>query len=126
LQIHAFRGKPVVTDRSQPFGLSPSADTIGITIMDEVELPPALLVRHFGAPGAGDGYKVSGQYVFSSQSREPFVVHDWKGTSLWEGGLPQPSVFWRTEEPAEFAISTRDQDTDEFKQWLNSRLGIEK
>jgi hypothetical protein len=50
--------------------------------MGEVQVAPALIVRRFGLPGPGDDYKVSGEYVFIDQNGEPFVVHDWKSTSL--------------------------------------------
>ena len=104
------------------FRLAPSTDTTGITIMSEIEVAPALLVRRFGAPAAGDGYKVSGEYVFVDSAGEPFVVHDWKSTNLWEKELLSPEQFWASQEPAELCVSSRDQETGEFERWFLARL----
>jgi len=104
------------------FKLSPSADTSGITEMGEAEVPPARLVRRFGTPSRGDGYKVSGEYVFVDSDGEPFVVHDWKSTSLWDESFPTSEEFWAGEEPQELSVSTRDLDTEGFERWLLDRL----
>jgi hypothetical protein len=107
------------------FKLSPSTDTTGITEMGEVEVPPALVVRRFGAPSEGDGYKVSGEFVFVDRNGEPFVVHDWKATSFWDERFPSAEDFWASEEPEELSVSTRDLDTAEFEQWFLEQLGQE-
>ena len=51
--------------------------------MGEIEMVPRSIVRRFGPPARSNGYKVSGEYVFTDQDGQPFVVHDWKSTSLW-------------------------------------------
>ena len=104
------------------FKLSSSTDTTGITGMGEVEIPPALVVRRFGAPSEGDGYKVSGEFVFVDHNGEPFVVHDWKSTSLWDESFRSPEHFWSSEEPEELIISTRDVGTAEFENWFLQQL----
>ncbi|HEV3436312.1 MAG TPA: hypothetical protein VG122_03070 [Gemmata sp.] len=105
------------------FKLSPSTDAMGVTTMGEIEVAPALIVRRFGPPAYWDGYKVSGQYVFTDQKGKPFVVHDWKSTSLWEAGYLTPDEFWASDEPQELCISTHDLDTAAFKQWFFEQLG---
>ena len=90
--------------------------------MGELEVEPARLVRRFGRPSDSDGYKISGEYVFSNDKGQPFVVHDWKSTSQWESGLMSPEEFWASGEPQEFCIATRDLDTAEFEQWLLDQL----
>lgn len=106
------------------FRLDNTVDTIGTGYMGEVEVPPALIVRRFGPPDrGGDEYKESGRYVFIDEVGEPFVVHDWKATSLWEEGYPTPEQFWAREKPEEFFISSRDRDVSEFSRWFLSRLG---
>jgi hypothetical protein len=62
------------------FTFSPSTDPIGITGMGELEVPPASIIRRFGQPAEGDGYKLSGEFVFVDGAGEPFVIHDWKST----------------------------------------------
>jgi hypothetical protein len=108
------------------FKLWPSTDTTGITEMGEVEVPPALIVRRLGPPSDGDGYKVSGQYVFADGNGEPFVVHDWKSTNLWDEDFPTPEELWASEEPQELSVSTRDLNTAEFEQWFLDQLGWEQ
>ncbi len=105
------------------FKLSPTTDTIGTTEMGEIEVAPALIVKRFGPPGAGDDYKVSGEYVFADQNGEPFVVHDWKSTSLWDEDFPTPEELWASEEPEELSISSRDLETGEFERWFLEQLG---
>jgi hypothetical protein len=107
------------------FTLSPSTDTTGVTTMGEVEVPPAMIVQRFGPPSPSDEYKVSGQYVFVNQAGEPFVVHDWKATSLWDERFPTPETFWASREPEELCIATRDLDTGEFERWFLKQLGLE-
>ena len=104
------------------FTLSPSTKTTGITTMGEIEVAPARIVRRFGPPAPGDGYKVSGEFVFVGENDELFVVHDWKSTSLWEEDLLPPKVFWAGEEPQELNIGSRDVDTTAFEQWFLQQL----
>lgn len=106
------------------FKLEPKADTVGITGMGEIEVPPALLVQRFGLPGPGDGMKTSGEYVFVDEQGQPFVVHDWKATSLWDEGLATPEDYWASWEPDELTISSRDSDTQDFEKWLLGSLGL--
>ncbi len=104
------------------FTLKPNADTIGITGMGEIEVSPAAVVKRFGPPATGDGLKISGEYVFVDGDGQPFVVHDWKATSLWAEGYPSPGEYWTMVEPDELTISTRDIDTREFEGWFLAQL----
>ena len=104
------------------FKLDPSADTIGVTGMGEIEVPPALLVKRFGSPGSGDGFKTSGEYVFVDLDGRPFIVHDWKATSLWDSEFPTPEEYWASRVPEELTISTRDLATHDFQEWLLAQL----
>ncbi len=104
------------------FKLAPSADTNGVATMGDIEVAPAQVVRRFGRPADSDGYKVSGEYVFTNDDGQPFVVHDWKSTSLWESGLLTPDEFWACEEQQEFCIATRDLDTADFEAWFLRQL----
>jgi hypothetical protein len=104
------------------FKLSSSADTIGTTIMGEVEVPPFLVVQRFGQPSTRDGDKVSGEFVFVDHADEPFIVHDWKSTSQWDERFPTPEEFWTSEEMEELCISTRDSDVAVFRQWFLEQI----
>jgi hypothetical protein len=87
-----------------------------------VEFPPAQIVARFGPPRAGDGYKISGEYVFADAEGRVFALHDWKSTSLWEAGLPTPDEFWASPAPAELSLSSRDLPTADFEAWLHTEL----
>lgn len=93
--------------------------------MSEIEIPPAAVVRCFGSPRPSDGYKISGEYVFTDIEGEPFVVHDWKSTSLWNAEFPTPEEFWSSEEPDELSVASRDRDTAEFEHWFLSQIRID-
>jgi hypothetical protein len=104
------------------FKLSPNYDTIGVTQVDEIEVAPVFVVRRFGSPTKGDGYKVSGEYIFVDLNGKPFIVHDWKSTSLWDKHFPDPEEFWASFDPVELSISSHDLDTEEFKSWFFQQL----
>jgi hypothetical protein len=105
------------------FKLSPGADTLGIAETGQIEIAPAIVVRRFGPPQPGsDGYKVSGEYVFTDNHGRTFVLHDWKATSLWDPELDSPEQFWASPEPAELSVSSRDPGTIEFERWLLAEL----
>lgn len=105
------------------FTLSPHLDTVGITGMGELEVSPSEIVRRFGAPGRGDDFKVSGEFVFSDAQGRAFVVHDWKATNLWDPSFPSPAAFWASTEPTELSISTADLETAEFARWFLAEVG---
>jgi hypothetical protein len=107
---------------SPAFELAPCANTVGIIIVGEIDVAPALLVRRFGLPLNSDGYKISGEYVFVDKDGRPFVIHDWKSTSLWDKTFPTPEQFWANGQPEELSIGTRGLDPTEFKRWLFKQL----
>ena len=77
--------------------LAPDADTNWTCRLDEIRVAPRRLVAVFGPPAKVDGYKVSGEYVFSDAAGSVFTVYDWKSTTLYEdyvvncvAGIPTP------------------------------------
>ena len=58
---------------------SQDVDLDGITIMGEVTLVPAAIVKRFGQPSPGDEYKISGEYAFVNE-REGSVSYCMTGT----------------------------------------------
>ena len=102
---------------------SQNADLDGITIMGETTLVPADVVKRFGPPTSGDGYKISGEYAFLNEKDEAFVLHDWHSTNLMYDTAPTPEEFWAGTEPVEFSISSMDLDVAAFVRWLRSEVG---
>jgi len=101
---------------------SQDVDLDGITIMGEVTAAPAAVVRLFGPPSPGDGYKISGEYAFVNDGGEAFVLHDWMYTNLCSEDGPTPEEFWAIKEPLELSISSLDLDTAEFAKWVQQQL----
>jgi hypothetical protein len=102
---------------------SQDVDLDGITIMGEVTVAPAVVVKRFGRPSPGEGYKISGEYAFTNDRGEAFVLHDWLCTNLYhhEDGLT-PEAFWAMADPFPLSISSLDLDTSEFAAWLQNEL----
>jgi secreted protein with Ig-like and vWFA domain len=110
------------------FKLDPDADINHTGRLARVMLPPRRMVDVFGPPGDADGYKVSGEYVFTDPDGNVFTVYDWKATSLFDDGLeqgeessyPTPEEFWGNWNPDELNIGGREGagDVQAFKRWL--------
>ena len=101
---------------------SQDVDLDGITIMGEVMAAPAAVVRLFGKPSPGDGYKISGEYAFVNDRGEAFVLHDWMYINLCSEDGPTPEEFWAIEEPLELSVSSLDLDSADFANWLQQQL----
>jgi hypothetical protein len=101
---------------------SRDVDLDGITIMGEVTAAPASIVKLFGPPSPGDGYKISGEYAFVNHRGQAFVLHDWLCTSLYDSSGPTPELFWASGDPFEFSVSSMDLDISEFAAWLQNEL----
>lgn len=87
-----------------------------------VRLVPSKLIKMFGPPLSGDGYKVSGEYVFKSEDGKPFTVYDWKQTTLYDQENLYTNVgFWMLDKEMEFSIGGKDMnDYHDFYKWIKS------
>ncbi|MBI1325907.1 hypothetical protein GC170_22330 [bacterium] len=101
---------------------SEDADLDDITIMGEVVAAPGAVVRRFGKPSPGEGYKISGEITFTNDAGEAFVLHDWLATNLYHPEGPTPESFWASEEPAGLSVSSLDLDISIFSEWLAEQL----
>lgn len=113
----------------------PNADIFGTSMIEEVEVAPARLVRALGAPHRrADGYKVSGLYCFveptatsgaiSSDGIHVFTVYDWKATSLYNEELPSPLAFWNSKDRVCLSIGSNCDNVTDFKRWLLEKVGL--
>jgi hypothetical protein len=76
----------------------------------------------FGHPRPGDGYKVSGEFVFADAAAEVFTIYDWKATSLYFGSCaPTPEEFWTNDEPFDFSVGATA-DAGRFLDWLVGKV----
>lgn len=109
------------------FELNQTADAAGTHRIGEIQLPPKRLVDVFGMPGEGDGYKVSGLFVFSDTAGNIYTVYDWKATSLYDDGMEPgdeeyaitPDDFWSNWNPDSLQIGgTENCDLEAFRSWL--------
>jgi hypothetical protein len=97
----------------------------GTCLQGYVVLKPAALVRRFGEPQEGDGYKVSGEYIFEDSKGNIYTLYDWKSTTLYdcEAAL-RPSELWASEELFKFNIGGSGAWTNwqDFKTWIANEL----
>ena len=100
-------------------------DDAGTSLVEEVELAPAFLVSRFGPPMRGDGYRVTGRYLFSDGVGGLFTVYDYKSTSSYFGddeGALEPEEFWESDDDQEFSVGGHGDYLDgsamSFVAWL--------
>jgi hypothetical protein len=113
------------------YQLTPDTNVVRTSYLDEVSVPPRRLVDVFGPPAGGDGYKVTGMYVFTGPKGDVFTLYDWKATSQFDDGLepgeeaalPTPDEFWGNWHPEPLHIGGRSaRRVAAFKQWLLAKL----
>lgn len=104
------------------FTLTPYTQIIGTTAITKILLPPKFFLDHFGTPQTDDNYKVSGQYIFTNEKGELFVIYDWKATTLYHGensGVSTPEKFWKSYKLEDFLIGGRhNSNPKDFIKWL--------
>lgn len=106
------------------YTLNNMADPSGTSLMDTVRVAPARLVKIFGMPAECDEYKVSGRYVFVSDSGQIFTVYDWKETNLYDDkSAPSPAQYWSFEKDMRIHIGGKDK-SDDFKMWLEKKIKL--
>ena len=115
--------------------INKSIDTelaIGTHYQSEINIAPKKLTETFGWPNSGDGYKVSGEYLFKSAKPVPnncsncdiFTLYDWKWTTWYDKDNPYtPKQFWKLDKPIRFNIGGKSkQYIDNFKKWIKSTV----
>lgn len=100
------------------FKLDQSANANMTSLQGYVTVAPAMLVKLFGAPGPGDDYKVSGEYLFTDEFGHVFTLYDWKHTSLYDDCTLSPKSFWASEVPYEFHIGAHVSDVSMFAEFI--------
>lgn len=66
------------------FKLSPHISIDGTYLIGNISISPQKLIRCFGQPLSGDGYKVTGEYHFEGPNDSVFTLYDWKyGYDIW-------------------------------------------
>ena len=100
------------------YKLNPDADINGTHLIGRIETRYESLAKAFGNPLESDGYKVSGEWIFSDEDGGVFTIYDWKATDLYDKDLPSVDQF--REYPAyEFNIGGHSQkDLEDFKRWV--------
>lgn len=82
------------------------ADINGTSLKGHVTANYNKLVKLFGEPMESDGYKVSGEWVFTDDDGNVFTLYDWKSTELYDDELPSVKQFRRQTE-ATFNVGGR-------------------
>jgi len=105
------------------FKINKQADTTKTTEQGRIEISPKRLTEVFGQPSVSDGYKTSGQYVFTSESGDVFTLYDWKSTSLYDDEMVSPEEFWDEIGQVDLEIgATSKNGVQEFKSFLEKSV----
>lgn len=96
--------------------------TAGTSKIGNVDLIPNKIVLKFGNPIIGDGWKVSGQYVFETNKKEPITLYEWKWTTSYDKSNPfSPKGFWMLDKPIKFSVGGHSKSNFyDFEQWIKS------
>lgn len=89
------------------FTHNPNVNSSGTSLQGYVRVAPAELVEMFGEPGEGDEYKVSMEYTFKGSDGSVVTLYDWKATSLYDEGCPDPKDFRGDTAPNQFHVGAR-------------------
>lgn len=104
------------------FKLDNYADPIGTSLKNYVEASYEDLEYLFGTPTISDDYKVSGEWVFTSEDGDVVTLYDWKETSLYDSGLPSVEEF-RTRNNICFHVGANSgMAAYDFIAWLEEKL----
>lgn len=105
------------------FQLNPEANINGTSLQGYVRVAAADLVARFGQPEKSDGYKVSGEYLFTDETGRVFTIYEYKETSLYDGDGPSPQAFWSSTVPFNFHIGAMSKDgVDTFAAWIQEQV----
>jgi len=105
------------------FKLNKQADTTKTTNQGSISISPKRLTEVFGQPSSSDGYKTSGEYVFTSESGDVFTVSDYKSTSLYDDEMISPEEFWDEIGQVDLEIgATSKNGVQEFKSFLEKSV----
>ena len=90
--------------------------------MGEIIVSPAAVVRRFGKPSPGEGYRSAASMPSSMTAARHSLGRLAVDYALSSNG-PAPEEFWAREQPTPLSISRLDLDVTEFSTWMKSQLG---
>ena len=104
------------------FKVNSNVDTCGTNRKSEILASYSRLVELFGEPIESDGYKVSGEWVFESETGGVVTLYDWKQTVLYDPDYPSIEEF-RNQACGWFNIGAHKiSDADDFVAWLTAQF----
>jgi hypothetical protein len=106
------------------YKLNPNANINGTYKVATLQTTFGQLVAVFGMPEESDGYKSSGDWLFTSDDGDTFTIYDWKATSLYDSSLPSVEEFRSSPKIVEFSVGGQG-DASEFLSWVSHKLNEE-
>ena len=103
------------------YKLNPNADINGTYKVATLQTTFGQLLAVFGMPEESDGYKSSGDWLFTSDDGDTFTIYDWKATSLYDSSLPSVEEFRRSTRLVEFSVGGRG-DASKFLSWVSWKI----
>jgi len=96
-------------------------DLNGSSFMTTVDISPDVLHSRFGKADPSDGYKTSMEWAFKDEEGNVVSLYDWKSTSLYSSGLPNPDVLGCSPFPHRFHVGGKSYEVaHKFADWLLS------
>ena len=94
-------------ETEKTYKLNKQASSDGTSLRGNVTISTKRLTELFGLPSSSDGYKSSGEYIFTSEAGDVFTLYDWKSTSLYDEEMMAPEEFWNQSSPVTLNIGAK-------------------
>jgi len=94
-------------ENEKMYKLNKQANSDGTSLRGNVTISTKRLTELFGLPSSSDGYKSSGEYIFTSEAGDVFTLYDWKSTSLYDDKMIAPEEFWNQSSPVTLNIGAK-------------------
>jgi hypothetical protein len=104
------------------FRVNSDADSCGTSLQGYIEGNYQKMVELFGEPIESDGYKVSSEWIFESETGDVVTVYDWKSTNLYDEDLPSIEEFRRFSQCTFHLGSNSSTVVNQFKIWFMNQL----
>ena len=107
---------------SYTFKVDNEANADGTSLVGEIKgFSYKEMVKALGEPGEGDGYKVSGEWLFTGDDEEVFTVYDWKCTSLYDSSDMTVRQWRNSGNKYDFHVGGNT-DPKRFIAWLTEKV----
>jgi hypothetical protein len=106
----------------ETFTVNSEADPSGTFLQGHLVTSYQQIVEILGEPIEGGDYKISGEWILTSEEGRVVTLYDWKSTHLYDQDLPSVEEF-RQLDQHEFHIGAADRATAaSFQSWFMAQI----